>query len=62
MAIKEGDLVPDATIKVMGDEGPENISTLDLFGKKNAVLFAVRWCIYTGMLINTLTGVCCERR
>ena len=56
MAIKEGDIVPDATIKVMGDEGPENISTLDLFGKKNAVLFAVPGAFTPGCSLTHLPG------
>ena len=41
MAVKVGDSIPDATLAVMGESGPEQVSTGDLFGGKKAVLFAV---------------------
>lgn len=41
MTIKEGDRVPEVTLKVMGAKGPEDISTSTLFGGKKVVLFAV---------------------
>ncbi len=41
MAIKEGDRIPDAKLKIMGEKGPTDISTADIFGGKKVVLFAV---------------------
>ncbi len=41
MAIKEGDRIPSANIKVMGEKGPTDLSTDDLFKGKKVVLFAV---------------------
>ena len=41
MTISIGDRVPEATLKKMGANGPEEISTLDLFAGKKVVLFAV---------------------
>jgi peroxiredoxin len=41
MAISEGDRLPDATFTVMGDEGPKEATTADVFGGKKVVLFGV---------------------
>ena len=41
MSIKVGDRVPNATLKKMGEKGPENLSTESLFGGKKVVLFSV---------------------
>ncbi len=41
MAIQVGDNIPDATMKVLGDKGPEDITTSDIFTGKKVVLFAV---------------------
>ncbi|MCH7744104.1 MAG: peroxiredoxin [Proteobacteria bacterium] len=41
MAIQVGDSIPDATMKVLGDKGPEDITTSDIFAGKKVVLFAV---------------------
>ncbi len=41
MAIKAGDKAPSVTFKTMGDSGPENLSSEDLFTGKKVVLFAV---------------------
>ncbi len=41
MTIQVGDNIPQATLKVMGDNGPEDVSTTDLFGNGKVVLFAV---------------------
>lgn len=40
MTIKKGDRLPDATLRRMGDEGPEAVKTADLFQGK-VVLFSV---------------------
>jgi peroxiredoxin len=41
MSIKVGDKIPAATLKVMGEKGPENLTTEALFSGKKVVLFAV---------------------
>ena len=41
MAIKVGDKVPEATVMTMGEDGPEPITTADVFAGKRVALFAV---------------------
>ncbi|MGI9286292.1 MAG: peroxiredoxin [Pseudomonadales bacterium] len=41
MAIQIGDSIPQATLKVMGEKGPEDLSTAELFANGKVVLFAV---------------------
>ncbi|MBS9403767.1 peroxiredoxin [Halomonas sp. TRM85114] len=41
MTISQGDKIPDVTIKTNGPEGPQDISTGELFAGKQVVLFAV---------------------
>ena len=41
MTIAIGDEIPSATLKTMGAEGPEDVSTDDLFKGKTVALFAV---------------------
>lgn len=41
MAISEGDRIPEATMKIMGEKGPEDVTTAELFAGKKVVLFAV---------------------
>jgi len=41
MTIKQGDKLPAGTFKVMGAEGPKEISTDEIFKGKNVVLFSV---------------------
>ena len=41
MAVQVGDKIPEATLKVMGAKGPEDITTEALFAGKKVVLFAV---------------------
>ena len=41
MAIGVGDKVPSGTLTKMGPEGPQPVSTDELFGGKKVVLFAV---------------------
>lgn len=41
MSIQVGDKIPNVTLKVMGANGPEDISTAALFSGKKVVLFAV---------------------
>jgi peroxiredoxin len=41
MTVKVGDKIPDVTMKMMGEKGPQDVSTSDLFAGKKVVLFAV---------------------
>ncbi|MBV1877660.1 MAG: peroxiredoxin [Pseudomonadales bacterium] len=41
MAVQVGDKVPAATLKVMGEKGPQDLTTEALFSGKKVVLFAV---------------------
>ena len=41
MSVKVGDKIPHATMKMMGEKGPQDVSTSDLFAGKKVVLFAV---------------------
>lgn len=56
MKIKVGDLIPDVIIKIMGGEGPENISTMDLFRNKKSILFAVPGAFTPGCSLSHLPG------
>ncbi len=41
MAVQVGDKVPEATMKVMGEKGPQDLTTSELFSGKKVVLFAL---------------------
>ena len=41
MAVQVGDSIPDVTLAVMGESGPEQVSTGDLFSGKKVVAFAL---------------------
>lgn len=41
MTISVGDTMPDATFTVMGEEGPKEMKSADLFSGRKVVLFAV---------------------
>lgn len=41
MAVQVGDSIPDVTLKIMGEKGPQDITTADIFSGKKVVLFAV---------------------
>ncbi len=41
MTVQVGDSIPEVTMKIMGDQGPQDISTADIFSGKKVVLFAV---------------------
>ncbi len=41
MAVQVGDSIPEATLKVMGANGPEDVTTAEMFGGKKVVMFAV---------------------
>ena len=41
MTIKVGDKIPSVTLRVMSDDGPEELSTDEFFGGKKVVVFAL---------------------
>ena len=41
MTIQVGDNIPEATMKIMGEKGPQDITTSDIFAGKKVVMFAV---------------------
>lgn len=56
MTIQIGDKIPAATLKVMGEKGPQNITTADIFAGKKVVLFAVPGAFTPGCSLTHLPG------
>ena len=56
MTIKEGDKIPAITLKTMGEKGPEDITTDDIFAGKKVVLFAVPGAFTPGCTVTHLPG------
>ena len=56
MSIQAGDKVPACTMKVMGDQGPADISTDDIFAGKKVLLFAVPGAFTPGCSMTHLPG------
>ena len=56
MAIQAGDKIPDCTLKTMGDKGPLDIATQDIFSGKKVLLFAVPGAFTPGCSLTHLPG------
>tara|TARA_B110000503_G_scaffold85816_1_gene130703 strand:+ start:30956 stop:31435 length:480 start_codon:yes stop_codon:yes gene_type:complete len=56
MSIKTGDKIPSCTLKTMGEKGPVDITTTDIFDGKRVVLFAVPGAFTPGCSITHLPG------
>lgn len=56
MAIQIGDTLPAATLKVMGSEGPRDVTTDELFKGQKTVLFAVPGAFTPGCSLSHLPG------
>ena len=56
MTISTGDRIPAATLKTMGENGPEDISTDAIFGGKKVLLFAVPGAFTPGCSLTHLPG------
>ena len=56
MTIQVGDKIPSCTLKTMGDKGPQDITTQDIFGGKKVVLFAVPGAFTPGCTLSHLPG------
>jgi peroxiredoxin len=56
MTVKVGDKIPSVTLKVMGEKGPQDVTTDSLFNGKKAVLFAVPGAFTPGCSNTHLPG------
>lgn len=56
MTIQVGDKIPSCTLKVLGAEGPEDITTAELFDAKKVVMFAVPGAYTPGCSMTHLPG------
>ena len=56
MAIQVGERIPACTLKTMGDKGPADIGTEEIFSGKKVVLFAVPGAFTPGCSITHLPG------
>ena len=56
MSIQVNDKIPEGTLHVMGAEGPEPLSTNDIFPGKKVVLFAVPGAFTPGCSVTHLPG------
>jgi peroxiredoxin len=56
MTIQTGDKVPSCTLKTMGEQGPTDITTEDIFAGKKVVLFAVPGAFTPGCSVTHLPG------
>jgi len=56
MSINVNDRIPEATLKVMGEKGPQDVTTKELFEGKKVVLFAVPGAFTPGCTLTHLPG------
>lgn len=56
MTINVGDKLPDCTLKTMGDKGPQDITTGEIFDGKKVVMFAVPGAFTPGCSLTHLPG------
>jgi peroxiredoxin len=56
MTIKVGDKIPSSTLKTMGEKGPTDITTEEIFAGKKVLLFAVPGAFTPGCSITHLPG------
>lgn len=56
MTIQVGDKVPGVTLKTMGPQGPEDITTDEIFSGKKVLLFAVPGAFTPGCSMTHLPG------
>ncbi len=56
MSIQVGDKVPASTMKVMGEQGPTDITTEEIFAGKKVLLFAVPGAFTPGCSMTHLPG------
>lgn len=56
MTIKVGDIIPSLTLKTMGPDGPQDITTDEIFGGKKVVIMAVPGAFTPGCSMTHLPG------
>ncbi|MBT8146043.1 MAG: redoxin family protein, partial [Gammaproteobacteria bacterium] len=56
MTIEVGDKIPSSTFKIMGAEGPEDLTTDEVFAGKKVVFFAVPGAFTPGCSMTHLPG------
>lgn len=56
MTIQVGDAIPAVSLKVMGEKGPTDITTEEIFANKKVVLFAVPGAFTPGCSMTHLPG------
>ena len=56
MTIQVGDKIPAATVKFMGSEGPQDLSTEEIFSGKKVLMFAVPGAFTPGCSVTHLPG------
>ena len=56
MTIQVGDKIPAATVKFMGSEGPQDLSTEEIFSGKKVLMFAVPGAFTPGCSLTHLPG------
>lgn len=56
MTIAIGDKIPATTFKIMGDKGPQDITSDEIFAGKKVVLFAVPGAFTPGCTVTHLPG------
>ncbi|WP_372864201.1 peroxiredoxin [Spongiibacter sp.] len=56
MSIQVGDSIPGVTLKIMGEKGPQDITTGEIFTGKKVVLFAVPGAFTPGCSVTHLPG------
>jgi peroxiredoxin len=56
MTVKVGDKIPTTTLKTMGEKGPTDISTDEIFAGKKVLLFAVPGAFTPGCSVTHLPG------
>jgi peroxiredoxin len=56
MTIQAGDKIPSCTMKTMGEQGPADITTDEIFSGKKVVLFAVPGAFTPGCSMTHLPG------
>ena len=56
MTISTGDKIPAGTLKIMGAEGPQDLSTDEIFAGKKVLMFAVPGAFTPGCSITHMPG------
>jgi peroxiredoxin len=56
MTVKIGDKIPSCTLKVMGDAGPQDITTSEIFDGKKVAMFALPGAFTPGCSLTHLPG------